>query len=268
MSEVRFKEKDTHGRGGFAAALRAEARKSAPGAPMRLAVLLALPFPLLGGALSGRFAGGSDLAFSAWNYYYVLLLPVTVVLVCVCVAAYDARLKNHVLLSCGVPLARMWVAKVLWCLALALLGNMVVWALYAVGSAMTPKSVSVTSMLAAALACTLATAWMIPTTLFLTNAAGKLAGIFVPLFLQLAGEFTWSLVPAWPALPPAAAIILPSAFLPVLPTGEPASAAPQDLLDKVGSFGPEQAVACVVCAAVFVLLAVVTAAWFARSEEL
>ena len=52
-------------KGGLLAGLRAEALKSRHAAPVRLAVLMALPMPLLG-AMPYR---GVQI-FSAWNYWY------------------------------------------------------------------------------------------------------------------------------------------------------------------------------------------------------
>ena len=63
-------------KGGLLAGLRAEALKSHHAAPVRLAVLMALPMPLLG-AMPYR---GVQI-FSAWNYWYALFLPVSLSLV-------------------------------------------------------------------------------------------------------------------------------------------------------------------------------------------
>ena len=88
-------------KGGLLAALRAEALKSRHAAPVRLAVLMALPMPLLG-AMPYR---GVQI-FSAWNYWYVLFLPVSLSLVVACVARADARTRMRGLLGLGFPLGR------------------------------------------------------------------------------------------------------------------------------------------------------------------
>lgn len=248
--------------------LRSEALKSSHGAPVKVAIALALPFPLLFGPLSGRFGMSPELSFSAWNYYYVLLLPVALTLISACVANYDARLRDHVPLSSPSPLRRTWWAKALWCLALSALSNACVLAVYLVGAVVNPGGPSVLAMVAAAATSVIATSWMIPVTLFLVCRAGMLAGVLVPLAVQIGGGFAWSAVGGvWWAFPPAASVILPSAFLPVLPTAEPLSASPV-LAAAIGSFGPVQAAALAVCAAAFVLLTVAGAVWFRGSEEL
>lgn len=81
-------------KGGLLAGLRAEALKSRHAAPVRLAVLMALPMPLLG-AMPYR---GVQI-FSAWNYWYALFLPVSLSLVVACVARADARTRMRGLLG-------------------------------------------------------------------------------------------------------------------------------------------------------------------------
>lgn len=112
-------------KGGLLAGLRAEALKSRHAAPVRLAVLMALPMPLLG-AMPYR---GVQI-FSAWNYWYALFLPVSLSLVVACVARADARTRMRGLLGLGFPLRRAWWAKALWCLALCALSNLVVFGIY------------------------------------------------------------------------------------------------------------------------------------------
>lgn len=118
-------------KGALLAGLRAEALKSRHAAPVRLAVLMALPMPLLG-AMPYR---GVQI-FSAWNYWYALFLPVALSLVVACVARADARTRMRGLLGLGFPLRRAWWAKALWCLALCTLSNLVVFGIYLAGSAL------------------------------------------------------------------------------------------------------------------------------------
>ena len=253
--------------GSFASAVRAEALKSRHAAPVRLAVIMAVPFPSL--ALINALANPQfGVSFSPWNYWYALLLAVTLSLVSACVAAADAHLKLRPLLSAGAPPARAWWAKSAWCLALSLVSNLIVFALYAVATAACGEAspASMTTMLAATLVITLSSSWMIPATLFLTARFGMLAGIFIPLVVQIAGAFSWSLVPYWPAFPPTATVVAPTAFLPVLPTAEPLSAG-IEVASALGLTAANVAIALGVAAAAFVALTAAGAAWLNRAEE-
>lgn len=248
----------------LSSALAAEVRKSRHAAPMRLALIMALPFPLI--ALLTAPSG--NVSFSPWNYWYVLLMPVAIALFTGCVANADARMRNRPLLGSGAPLGQAWWAKALWCLMLSGLSNLVVLALYiaalAIGGSL--STAAVLTMALAALAITITSAWMIPAGLFLTARAGLLAGIFLPLAVQLVGGFAWSAIPVPQLFPPSATTVIPTAFIPVLPSGEPL-AADTVLGGALAANGALTWAGIAVAALTFVLLTAVSAAWFAQSEE-
>lgn len=250
--------------GSLLAALRAEALKSRHAAPARIAVLMALPMPLLGAM---PYQGVQS--FSAWNYWYTLFLPVALSLVVACVARADARTRMRGVLGLGVPLGRTWWAKALWCLVLLGVANLVVCGIYIACSAYTTQGLTAAgalSMLACAGVNTVAAAWMVPAGLFLTVRAGMLAGIFLPLAVQIAGGIAWSIVPLPQLFPPSAAMVIPTSLIPVLPSGEPLSA-DVALGEALASNGELTLAGLVVCAFAFAGLTVATAAWFSRSEE-
>ena len=248
----------------LSSALAAEVRKSRHAAPVRLALIMALPFPLI--ALLTAPSG--NVSFSPWNYWYVLLMPVAIALFTGCVANADARMRNRPLLGSGAPLGQAWWAKALWCLMLSGLSNLVVLALYiaalAIGGSL--STAAVLTMALAALATTITSAWMIPAGLFLTARAGLLAGIFLPLAVQLVGGFAWSAIPVPQLFPPSATTVIPTAFIPVLPSGEPL-AADTVLGGALAANGTLTWAGIAVAALTFVLLTAVSAAWFAQSEE-
>lgn len=256
--------KKTASRGTLPSALLAEAMKSRHAAPVRLAVLMALPMPILGAM---PYEGVQS--FSAWNYWYTLFLPVTLSLVVACVAQADARLGMRPLLGQGVPLGHAWWAKALWCLALLALSCLAVFALYLAGSALTTQGLTAAgtvTMLACAAVNVVTAAWMIPAGLFLTARVGMLAGIFCPLAVQIAGAFAWSVVPLPQLFPPSASMVIPTSLIPVLPSGEPLSA-DVALGGALAADGALTLAGLAVCALAFMALTAASAAWFARSEE-
>lgn len=248
----------------LSSAFAAEVRKFRHAAPMRLALIMALPFPLI--ALLTAPSG--NVSFSPWNYWYVLLMPVAIALFTGCVANADARMRNRPLLGSGAPLGQAWWSKALWCLMLSGLSNLVVLALYiaalAIGGSL--STAAALTMALAALATTITSAWMIPAGLFLTARAGLLAGIFLPLAVQLVGGFAWSAIPVPQLFPPSATTVIPTAFIPVLPSGEPL-AADTVLGGALAANGALTWAGIAAAALTFVLLTAVSAAWFAQSEE-
>ena len=248
----------------LAAAFRAEVQKSRHAAPVRLAILMALPMPLLGAM---PYQGVQS--FSAWNYWYTLFLPVAIALVAACVAQADARMRMRGVLGLGVPLGRTWWAKALWCLALCALSNLVVFGIYLAGSVFSAQGITVAgtlTMLCCAGVNTITAAWMIPSGLFLTVRLGMLAGIFCPLVVQLVGGFAWSVVPLPQLFPPSASMVIPTSFIPVLPSGEPL-AADVALGGALAADGMLTLVGLAVCAAAFAALTAAGAMWLARFEE-
>ena len=248
----------------FASVLRAEVLKFRHAAPARIAVLMALPMPLLGAMPVHGYQ-----SFSAWNYWYTLFLPIALSLLVACVAQADARMRMRGAFGLGVPLGRTWWAKALWCLALLALSNLVVFALYLAGSAFSAQGVTAAgtaTMLCCAGVNTLTAAWMIPAGLFFTVRAGMLAGVFIPLAVQLVGAFAWSVIPLPQLFPPSASTVIPTSFIPVLPSGEPLSA-DMALGGALAADSTLTVAGLAVCAIAFVALTAATATWFARSEE-
>lgn len=259
-------QSEPQSRASLASALKAEALKFRHAAPMRLAIALALPMPLLGAWPS---ASTGEQVFSAWNYWYALFLPVMLALVAACVANADARLKLRPLLGQGAPLARAWWAKALYCLGLSALANLVVFAVYFASSAFSAQGATLAgaaTMLACALVNVVTSAWMIPAGLFLASRFGMLAGIFIPLAVQIAGGFAWAIVPLPQLFPPSASMVIPTSFIPVLPSGEPLSA-DVALGGALAAGLPLTAAGLAVCAAAFVALAAAGAAWLKGAEE-
>ena len=251
-------------KGGLLAGLRAEALKSRHAAPVRLAVLMALPMPLLG-AMPYR---GVQI-FSAWNYWYALFLPVSLSLVVACVARADARTRMRGLLGLGFPLRRAWWAKALWCLALCTLSNLVVFGIYLAGSAFSSQGLTAAgtlTMLLCALANTVTAAWMIPAGLFLTARLGMLAGIFCPLAAQRGGVLGGSQVPRARRFAGGGRFVLPPGVMPGLARGEPL-AADMALGGALTADGMLTLAGLAVCALAFAALTAAGAAWFAHSEE-
>lgn len=248
----------------FPATVRAEALKGKRGAARKVALVAPLPFCVLGVLASGVIPGTGavgGIGTVLWNYWYALMLPIAVALVCASVANLDARQKLRPVLGLPLPPVRMWWAKVCCALALAGAANLVVLACSCVLTALGADGPTVLEGVATVLVLTLGSAWMVPAGLALTMRFGTLAGIAVPALLQLgAGIALWSSGP-WYLFPPATALCAASPFTGVEPSGvplEPGAA--------LGVFGWECWAGLAIAAALFGVLAVAGAAWFARRE--
>ncbi|HIW77318.1 hypothetical protein [Gordonibacter sp.] len=250
--------------GTFPATLRAEVRKGKRGAARKVALIAPLPFCLLGVLASGVIPGMGavgGISTVMWNYWYALMLPIATALMCVSVANLDARQKLRPVLGLPLPPVRTWWAKVCCGLGLVVAANVVVLAVSCVLTMLGAKGPNVFEGVATVLVLTIGSAWMIPTGLVLTMRFGTLVGIAIPALLQLGvGIALWSSA-SWYLFPSATALCAAAPFTRTEPSGvplEPGAA--------LGVFGWECWAGLAIAAALFAMLAVAGAAWFARRE--
>ncbi|MFQ9181123.1 MAG: hypothetical protein ACLR3C_15400 [Eggerthella lenta] len=224
----------------FFSVFRAEVLKGRRGAPRKVALIAPLPFCALGvlssGVIPGTGATGG-VATYLWNFWYVLMMPVAIALICVSVANIDARQKLRSVLALPFPPARTWWAKV--CYALAFAASLAV------------------------LVCSTAGRWAVPRFCEgsrgdhldgcefvdgscgagVTVRFGTLAGIAFRCW-QL-GRVSRASSAAWFAFPPATTLCA------VSPSGVAPSGVPLEAGEALGAFGWEAVVGIVVAAVLF-----------------
>ena len=101
----------------------------------------------------------------------------------------------------------------------------------------------------------------VPAALALTVRFGTLAGIAIPVLLQLGAGIALYSSAAWFAFPPATTLCAVSPLLGVAPSGVPLEAG-----EALGAFGWEAVVGIVVAAVLFAVLAWAGATWFSKRE--
>lgn len=247
----------------YMAAFRAEALKGKRAAPRKIALVAPLPFCAMGMAAAGVFGGGAIGAFATygWNYWYALMLPVAVALVTASIANIDARQKLRPVLGLPLPPSSAWWAKVAYALVLALAANLVVLTAGVAADLLGCDAPSAAAGLVTAVLLVVGNAWMVPVGLALTTRFGTLAGIAVPVMLQLGMGIAFWTSPAWFLFPPATTLCAASPFMGVAPSGVPLEAG-----DPLGSFGWEAMLGLGIAVAVFVVLAALGARWYGRRE--
>ena len=254
-------------RPGLMAAIYAEALKGRRAAPRKVALVAPLPLCLLGlvssATTGGDGAGAVGFATYGWNYWYVLMLPVSVALMAASVANLDARQSMRPVLGLPVAPARVWWAKVAYVLGLTFAANLVVLVASWVARALGGTAPDPWEATACALLLTLAVSWMVPASLALTTRAGTLAGIAVPLLAQLVLGFAFASGGLWWALPMSVAMRIASPLLGVAPSGIPLAPG-----DAMAALDATWALGFLVAIVAFVLLSVTGAAWFSRREAL
>lgn len=250
--------------GTFGSVFKAEVLKGHRAAPRKVALIAPLPFCALGVLSSGVIPGTGavgGIATTMWNYWYALMMPIAIALICASIANMDARQKLRPVLGLPHAPARTWWAKTAYALALVLGANLVVLAFSTVLTALGAEGPGFADGLATAVVLTVASSWMVPAALMLTLRFGTLAGIVIPALVQVGvGIALWT-SSAWFAFPPAVTLCAASPFTGVAPSGVPLEAG-----DALGVFGWEAAVGLFVAMGLFTLLAIAGAAWFSKRE--
>ena len=224
-----------HGLGNM---FKAEILKGAHAAPRKIALIAPLPFCLLGMVASGLFGGGgagwTGFATYGWNWWYALMLPVSVALVATSVANIDAKQQQRPVLGLSCPPRNTMLAKVIYVLLLTLAANLVMMVAAIVARLAGGNAPAVAASVLMVLVLTLAVGWMIPAGLFLTMRFGTLAGIAVPIVLQVALGLAFADSGLWWAIPMATGMRIASPIIGVAPSGIPlATGDPLGVLDSI-----------------------------------
>ena len=251
--------------GGFGKALRAEVLKGAHATPRKIALIAPLPFCLLGMVASGLFGGGgagwTGFATYGWNWWYALMLPVSVALVTASVANIDAKQQLRPVLGLPCPPRNTLLAKVAYVAMLTFGANLVVMAFaiavrLAGGNA---PAVAASALMAPVL--TLAVSWVVPAGLFLTMRLGTLAGIAVPLIAQIGLGIALADGSVWWVIPMAVGMRIASPIIGVAPSGIPLATG-----DAMGVLDGSWFLALAVATAAGAALTVLAAVWFDNQE--
>lgn len=250
--------------GSFTTVLKAEAFKGKRGAPRKIALIAPLPFCALGVLASGVIPGTGavgGIATTLWNYWYALMMPVAIALICTSIANLDARQKLRPVLGLPFPPTRTWWAKVAYAFVVVLGANLVVLAFSTVLTALGAEGPSIGQGVATVVILTVASSWMIPVALVLTMRFGTLAGIVIPSLVQVGVAIALWTSDVWFAFPPATTLCAVSPLLGVAPSG-----VPLEMGDPLGVFGMHAVVGLAVAIVMFAVLAVAGAAWFSKRE--
>ena len=266
--------------GTFGSVFKAEVLKGHRAAPRKVALIAPLPFCALGVLSSGVIPGTGavgGIATTMWNYWYALMMPIAIALICASIANMDARQKLRPVLEhrvsyyaslMKVDYGRITIRnqKTRWgsCSSAGNLNfnwRLSLLAFSTVLTALGAEGPGFADGLATAVVLTVASSWMVPAALVLTLRFGTLAGIAIPALVQVGvGIALWT-SSAWFAFPPAVTLCAASPFTGVAPSGVPLEAG-----DALGVFGWEAAVGLFVAMGLFTLLAIAGAAWFSKRE--
>lgn len=141
---------------------------------MKLVVAIPAVTLLMGYVLSGR-----AVQLAAYNWWYMMMLPIAVSVWCAGMIARERNTGYQNVLCMDVPLKQIWSAKVLAAVVLLFTSNLVMWGGCTVLGFFTVMNVSPWNGLAGSILLFLAYLWQIPLIMWITRRLGHLPAVLL-----------------------------------------------------------------------------------------
>lgn len=196
---------------------------------------------------------------NAWNWWYTMLLPGMLAVLCYLSIKKEKKQQYVNLLTTEVLPGRCWAGKILYCAAMLLAANLLLFAAVTMGGMVTGTTIPIQNGLAAAILLTVCSLWEIPFYLILSAGFGMFADIFICMALTVGSLIAFGASKLWWICPASIPFRLMCPVLQIMPNG---------LLVEAGSPYMNAGVilpGVVLSLAWFVLLAFATGRWFCRT---
>lgn len=188
--------------------------------------------PLLTLLLCTFLMGGRQIQSASYNWWYALLLPGALTLMCAGVILPDGKkMKYRAILGLPVNPARVWLGKVGATVMLLLAASITLFIGVTLLGFVFPASLTLGESVAACLLLFLTFMWQIPLNLFLTDRIGMFMTLIISLLGNVACMILFATKAIWWAVPYAIPTRLMCAAIGVLPNGLPVPSG-DALLDK------------------------------------
>ncbi|MGN9168938.1 MULTISPECIES: lantibiotic immunity ABC transporter MutE/EpiE family permease subunit [Paenibacillus] len=205
--------------------------------------------------------GGHMFQSASYNWWYIMLLPGALTLMCSGVIQKDGKkLKYRAILGMSVDSAQVWYGKIGVCVRLLMVSSIILFVGITLGGFVFSSSVTLAGSVAATLILFVSFLWQIPLCLFLTDRIGMFATLIINMLGNVACTILFATSSIWWAVPYAIPARLMCAVIQVLPNGL-AVLSEDPLLDR-GVIVP----GLVITVGLFMILSVLTAMSFRKRE--
>lgn len=205
----------------------------------------------------------------SYNWWYVMLLPGMISILCTSVAAKDKKMKNMAVLSLPVNLRKVWVAKILVCVCMTtfavmihLFGCIFIGNILGIGK---PGAISIINAVFASIVLIITFLWQVPLCMFL----GSKIRMFSTVLINLVGYLILGVLLAiyntlW-MVPYAVPSRLMIPIIKVLPNGLRAVQESQTFRPELLSYSVILP-GIIITAVLFVMFSFFTAKWYENQE--
>ncbi|MDD6039088.1 MAG: lantibiotic immunity ABC transporter MutE/EpiE family permease subunit [bacterium] len=180
-------------------------------------------FPMITFALAFVLTLGMTNAYSesVWNWWYTLLLPGMLAIICYLSMVQEKKTKYYHLMTLSTSRRKLMMGKIIYMGCAMLASNMIVFAGASIGGFLLTTHVPMIGAAISVLLLTVAQLWEIPFFLFLSERFGMIAELLICLFLTVAGIIV-APTEKWFLLATAIPMRILCPFLHILPNGIPA----------------------------------------------
>lgn len=202
----------------------------------------------------------NSLPSGAWNWWYIMLLPGMLAILCCLNVKKDKKLNFYHMLSTRVPPRKSWAGKIMYCGLGLLVSNLIVFAATDLGGRILGTTVSAPEGFFGAVLLSITYLWEVPLYLFLSARFGMFASLFTSMVLSVTGVAILADTKFWWAWPAAVPVRLMCPVLGIKPNGLPVPGGSELLNPNVILPGV------LISMVWFLLLLLFTSRWFDRWE--
>ena len=177
-------------------------------------------FPMITFALAFILTLGMTNAYSesVWNWWYTLLLPGMLAIICHLSMAQEKKTSYYNLMTLSTSKRKLMLGKIIYMGCVILTSNMIVFVGASLGGFLLTTRVPLGGAAITVLLLTVAQLWEIPVFLFLSERFGMIAELLICLFLTVGGIIIAS-TGKWYLLVSAIPMRILCPFLHILPNG-------------------------------------------------
>ncbi|WP_342563602.1 lantibiotic immunity ABC transporter MutE/EpiE family permease subunit [Paenibacillus sp. FSL R7-0345] len=177
--------------------------------------------PLFTLLLCGVLMGGRYFQTGAYNWWYTMLLPGALTLVCALAVQKDAKLQYRALLALPLRPQKLWSAKIAAVTGWLLAASLLFFAGISSGGWLFGASIPLMNSAAGSLLIVITFLWQIPLCLFLAARFGLFTAVLINMALNIAGVVTFDTGGLWDFMPYTITFRLMCPVLHILPNGLP-----------------------------------------------
>lgn len=188
---------------------------------MRRRLLWAFPASTFALAFILTLGMTNSYAESVWNWWYTLLLPGMLAIICHLTMAQEKKTHYYHLITLPVSKRKLMAGKILWLGCAILLANSIVFVGASLGGFLLTTRVPVGGAAIAVLLLTVTQLWEIPVFLFFSERFGMIAELLLSLFVTVGGTIL-AQTGKWYLFVSAIPMRILCPYLHILPNGLPA----------------------------------------------